>query len=887
MSLRTTLCLVSCCAVSNTLPANAEFFIPDQPTEFLIEHCLNCHDDVEMKGDLNLDHESISWHDPDDRAVWEQVHYMVDRGLMPPADEPQPDDDELAQLLPWLDESLLAHTPIGGTLPRRLNQAEYVASIRHIFGLQDFELPLGFPRDTEFHGFNNLGEGLVLSPPLMEAYSQVATQIADEIFPPAKKPTPISTRSAGPEDMVLSFSAATVRGDALRLVSQSETIMRSCSWPSRIEIMASGTYRITVTASQFLHATDNPNSGFCPFGDEPMRLEVRARELTASDRSDVNTFRLLEEISVSSESPETVTFEADLYRGQTVLFRWANAAMDHEFNALADQMGAWFERDPRFLAAWQKAVYPNGDISRTRSVSLRGKNGWEIVARHLADPDLDMSQATMDTPMTKALLTHIRGLQGTFNIADALCHYFFDAGPSLELHQLTVEGPLKLVDDPQEIKRQKIRDQLVEVPVPPQSDEAHARQILARLLPKAFRRPVDDQTIDNFLGIAKEHWDQGNSFEDGIHLLIRSVLISPRFLYRGVGSDTWDDYDLATRLSYFLTQSPPDQVLVAAASTGLLLEHPSYLRGHAQRLLPQSPDNAMIQSFTGQWLDTSLLSEIMPDAEFKFSEAEIALAKTEIEWFFTEILTHNLPLTEFIDPNFMLTSRAFAEKNYDYDEANVSTPSSDGPVYYDEKLKIERLPLERGGRFGGLLGQSAIMMATANGVDTQPVLRGVWMLENILGMPPPEPPKNVPALTPDTQGSITPRDLLSAHTDDPSCYTCHQLIDPIGFVLENFDPVGNWRDDWPKIDTPIDASGTLPDGTNVKDVTELKAWLVDNIDLFAQCLSEKLLTYATGRVPNYSERKEIERLVQENQQSGGGFQDLFLSLVTSETFRTK
>lgn len=874
--------LAAGCVSTISLHAAAELTIPDAPTEFLINHCLNCHDEVELKGDLNLDFESIAWGDPSEREVWEQVHSMVERGLMPPAKEPQPTVEELQAILPWLDQSLLDHTPIGGTPPRRLNQAEYAATIRDLFDLTDFKLPLGFPRDTEFHGFNNLGEGLVLSPPLMEAYRQVAGQIADEIFPPDKPAPPASTRSAGPEDMVLSFSAATVRGDALRLVSQSITIMRSCSWASRIEIMASGTYRITVDASQFLPAFDNPASGFRPFGNEPMRLEVRARELTASDRSDVNTFRLLKEIEVSSEAPESVTFEADLYKGQTVLFRWANAAMDHEFNALADQMSAWFEREPRFLAAWQKAVYPDGDISRTRSVSLRGKNGWEIVSRHLADPDLDMSQATMDTPMTKALLTHIRGLQGTFNIADALCHYFFDAGPALELHQLIVEGPLKLVDDPQEIRRQEIRRQLVGPRQPGQTDEAHARDILTRLLPQAFRRPVDDQTIDAYLEIAREHWADGFSFEDGVHLLVRNILISPRFLYRGVGENDWDDYDLATRLAYFLTQAPPDERLMALARKGRLSD-PAVLRQEAKRLLPDQPGSAMVQSFTGQWLDTNLLSEIMPDAVFEFSDAEITLAKKEAEWFFTEILNKNLPMTDFIDPDFALTSRKFAQDNYHYNEA----ATSDADAYLDETLKIERLPLARGGRFGGLLGQSAVMMATANGVDTQPVLRGVWVLENILGMPPPEPPKNVPALTPDTRGTTTPRELLTAHTNEPACASCHQLIDPIGFVLENFDPVGNWRENWPKGDVPIDSSGVLPDGTEIADITELKSWIVAHIDLFSQCIAEKLLTYATGRVPNYSERKEIENIVQANHARGNGFQDLVLALVTSETFRTK
>jgi hypothetical protein len=292
----------------------------------------------------------------------------------------------------------------------------------------------------------------------------------------------------------------------------------------------------------------------------------------------------------------------------------------------------------------------------------------------------------------------------------------------------------------------------------------------------------------------------------------------------------------------------------------------------------------MVQSFTGQWLDTKLLPEIMPDPKFNFSEGEIAIAEEEVEHFFTEMLTQNLPMTDFIDPDFHYTTPEFAEDNYQYTQAeNTSIQSTS----MNSESGLRKLPLDRGGRYGGLLTQSAVMTATANGVDTQPVLRGVWLLENILGMPPPEPPKNVPALTPDTKGATTPRDLLAKHTDDAACYTCHQLIDPLGFVMENFDPVGNWRDEWPKINTRIDPSGKLPDGTPIKDVTDLKSWLVNNIDLFSACLSEKLLTYATGRVPNFAERKEIETIVHENHQNGNGFQDLVLALVTSETFRTK
>lgn len=858
-----------------SLHANTDLPIPDRPAEILSDYCLDCHDEIEQKGDINLDFLSIDWSLEKNRELWEKAHYMAKEGLMPPAKKRQPSEAERQAVLDWLDASLLEHTPIGGTLPRRLNQAEYETTIRALFDMPEFELPVGFPRDTEFHGFNNVGEGLVLSPPLMEAYRDVAAKIADELFPPAKASPVSSIRHAGPEDMVLSFSAATVRGDSLLLASRAEQIMRSCTWPSRIEIMASGTYRITVNASQFR-----------PVSNEPMNLEFRARELTASDRSFTEVFRLLEEIDITSETPDSITFEADLYEGQTLLLRWSNAELDHEFNNLADQMEAWFERDPRFLAAWQKAVYTVGDISKPKFTYLRGRNGWDVVTKNLSNPELDMSQARMDTEMTQDLLKRMRSLSGgTYSTADALCHYYFENGPALAIHGLTVEGPLKSVDDPTDIRRKELRSRLLGERQPGQSDDAYARQLLKRILPQAFRRPVDDQTIDTYMTIARRHWDSGGGFEDGIHLLVRNILISPRFLYRVVGPHEMDDFDLATRLSYFLTQGPPDARLIELAKNGVL-SNPKNLRKEALRLMPSRPDDVMIQSFTSQWLDTSLLPEIMPDPVFRFSDNEIKIARAEAEWFFAAMLKENRPLTDFIDPDFTYTTLTFAEDNYQYEALEKRVKMDDYRVDV-RSLELERLPMQRGGRFGGILGQSATMIATANGVDTQPVLRGVWVLENILGMPPPPPPKNVPALTPDTRGATTPRELLAAHTSEESCASCHTRIDPIGFVLENFDPVGNWRDEWPKSGVRIDSSGTLPDGTEINDITDLKSWIVENITLFSQCLSEKLMTYATGRVPNYAERKEIETIVQENHQNGEGFQDLVLALVASETFRTK
>jgi len=378
-----------------------------------------------------------------------------------------------------------------------------------------------------------------------------------------------------------------------------------------------------------------------------------------------------------------------------------------------------------------------------------------------------------------------------------------------------------------------------------------------------------------------------------MHLLFRNILVSPRFLYRSLDSGNkddgrMDDYDLATRLSYFLTQTPPDETLIDLAQRGRLsATNPSkatpskaqywVLRREAERLMPTSHKDPMIQSFVGQWLDTESLHSIMPDPKFKFSETSIEMAKEETERFFTEILTRNLPMKDFIDPDFTYTSPKFAKDVYRLDPKDLPGSGSG----------IKRIKLQRGGRVGGLLGQSAIMMATANGVDTQPVLRGVWVLENILGTPPPEPPKDVPALTPDTRGTTTPREMLTAHTQDAACAACHKRIDPVGFALENFDPVGRWRKEWPKTNKTIDASAILADGTKIQDVVDLKRWLVANIDPFSQCVAEKLMTYATGRVPNYAERKELADIVRANRESAGGFRDLVLALIESKTFRTK
>lgn len=279
----------------------------------------------------------------------------------------------------------------------------------------------------------------------------------------------------------------------------------------------------------------------------------------------------------------------------------------------------------------------------------------------------------------------------------------------------------------------------------------------------------------------------------------------------------------------------------------------------------------------------------MPDTRLveKWLASNLEAITEETRFFVAEILRENHTIETFIKPGFTYMNRRNAH-------------------LYGMKIagdKMQRVSLETGHRHGGLLGQASVMMATANGVDTQPVLRGVWLLENIFGDPPPEPPASVPAIEPDTSGARSIRELLNRHKEDTSCAGCHRKIEPPGFALENFDPTGRWREFYPvyekeedaktartyitKNGPRVDSAGVLPDGTELKDVHDLKRYLIANIDQFSTCLAKKILTYATGRSLTFGDRKEVGRIVGEVKENGNGFEDLIVALVLSESFRTK
>lgn len=850
--------------------------IPDHIQNYLAKYCLECHDEATEKADINLELHQVDWTQASSQDLWQGILWVSEDELMPPSKKKEkPTMKERQAFVSWVKSNTLKHQAIGGTLPRRLNQKEYENTIRVLFDQPNYTLPAGFPLDSVSHGFNNQGEGLKFSPPLLEAYANVAAEMAEDLFPRKKEEPKSVTRHATAEDMVISFAAASVRNNALRLASKSTDTMRGSTWLSRIEITDSGRYKIEISASTFL-----------PVTPEPMILEVRARDLNVSDRASVNVFRHLIDIPVKSGSPESTSFEADLYEGQTLLFRWKNAEMDHQYKALAKLFEERFRTEKRFHAAWLELMYKKDGSPKTNPAILRGENGYNKLKALMADENLDLSAAHPDSKQHKAFMAFAKTMQATMSIADALAFDYFEHGPALELHTVMVEGPLSTVEGPKDKRRQQRREHCFGKRGENQSDLDYAKQAIEHFLTRAFRRPVEAALVEAYHQQFEKNLKSGLSTDECFHLLIRNVLVSPRFLFRSLKPGKLDDFDLAARLSYFLTQSPPDAKLVSLARSSRLSD-PKVFLSEIKRLMPQKPNHNevhrgrhhdFVEDFVSQWLHLNKLNEIMPAPEFNFSEKRMEWVRNETLLFFASMLSENRPIEDFIDPDFTYSTRYFLKHHYKIDLAGDKNKK-------DQDMQLFRI--KRGGAHGGLLGQSSVMIVTANGVDTQPVLRGVWMMENILGQKVPPPPKNVPALTPDTQKATTPRELLAEHTKDPACISCHERMDPLGLMLENFDPVGKWRERWPKINKPIESAVTLRDGTKIKNVIEFKTWMVKNIDIFTQCLSEKLMTYATGRTLNYREKHEIKKIIVANKSKGNKFGDLFLDLVDSEVFKTK
>jgi hypothetical protein len=464
-------------------------------------------------------------------------------------------------------------------------------------------------------------------------------------------------------------------------------------------------------------------------------------------------------------------------------------------------------------------------------------------------------------------------------------------GAGLMIGEVSVEGPLEAWPPPSRMK-------LLGAVDVNKGTLADAEEIFSRLLPRAFRRKVQPEEVKRYVELTKKALDDKRPFIDALRVGLLGILCSPEFLLReepagdGKEAEAISDHALASRLSYFLWSSMPDDELLAIADQGKLSE-PAVLRGQVDRLLRDSKGDRFVKNFTGQWLKLREIDFTEPDARQypEFDEMLRYSMLRETERFFREVLDHDQPLLDFVDSDWTILNERLARH---YGVGGVTGQH------------FRRVALPAGSPRGGVLTQASILKVTANGTNTSPVIRGVWVLENILGKPVPPPPPGIGAIEPDIRGATTIRQQLDKHRNTESCSVCHKRIDPPGFALESFDAIGGWRD-WyrslgagERVDLeigrirvqykkgpPVDPSGSMAGGQEFADIRQFKELLLEDKDQIARCLTEKLVTYGLGRGLGFADRPAIGEIVKNVSGKEYGFRSLVHEVVLSKTFRQK
>lgn len=409
---------------------------------------------------------------------------------------------------------------------------------------------------------------------------------------------------------------------------------------------------------------------------------------------------------------------------------------------------------------------------------------------------------------------------------------------------------------------------------------AAARKNIELFLPRAFRRPTQPGEVDRYLALYAHAYRRQGSFDRAMLYALRAVLVSPHFLFRieppnpSPAPRPVPHSAFASRLSYFLWGSMPDETLTNLAAKGELHDE-AVLAGQVTRMLTDARAREFAEQFVEQWLGTRELGrDIKPDAKLfpTYYDAELQSAiRYEPVLFFQEMLARNLPLLNLLDSDFTILTNKLA-RHYDLQIKNLS-----------QQPKPVALP--ENSRRGGLLGMAAVLAVSSLPQRTSPVLRGKWVLDSILGTPPPPPPPDVPELQEEhgPSGPKTMRERLEQHRRNPACATCHSRIDPLGFALENYDVLGRWRDS--DSGHPVDAAGELPDGVRFTGAGELKHVLKERRALFIRNLTAKMMGYALGRGLTLEDECMVDEIAAHLEANGHSSQDLVKKIVLSAPFR--
>jgi mono/diheme cytochrome c family protein len=726
---------------------------PAQEREaFLRQYCMDCHNLDDYAGGLAFDLlplDAARGNEP----TWEKVLTKAGVGMMPPPGQAQPPHEVLAHFLNSIEQDLAdaaQRAPNPGTPSlHRLNAREYQNAIRDFLDLPIDAHDL-LPADDSIEGFDNIAEGLVVSPALIQAYISVAGKIS-------------------------------------RLAVGDASISSS------------------ITAYQATDPTQAIRLEGLPLGT---RGGVAAEHVFPLDGE--------YEISVSRSGPAS--------------FMRTPVGLKDEIEILLDGR--------------RVHSFPPGQAG---SVKVPVSAGAHTLAA-----------------------TFVRKQQG-YGVDGTYAGFFANT----RVTSLTITGPVQASGPGDTASRRRI---FTCQPRESAEEMNCAREIAENLALRAYRRPVDADSLD----VLMEFYAKGRAvdFDTGIQYVLARILVDPKFIYRFEEEPDdlpkgeafrVDDFDLASRLSFFLWSSIPDDELLSLAAEGKLSE-PGVMKAQVTRMLRDPKSQALVSNFAAQWLSLQLLDNAAPVAP-EFDEGLRKAMREETELFVNSVLRGENSVTDLLDADYTFVNEKLARH---YGIENVRGDHFRRITVPDSKRM-------------GLLGQASILTATSAPNRTSPVQRGVWVLRTLLGAPPPDPPPgveaNIDVSVPQGSKPLSVRQRLETHRENPSCALCHGIIDPIGFALENFDLIGRWRDT--EEGGPVDATARLWDGTQLFGSEQLREALVSRKELFVQALTKKLTTYALGRVLSYSDMPTVRSIVDDAAGEDYRFAALVQGIVASEAFQMR
>lgn len=904
-------------AVALALPLAAQPATPSLAA-FTEKHCASCHNDVDKEGGLDLGALKFSPGDPANFERWVLVHDRLKSGEMPPKEKARPDAQAAGAFLRTLASSLTAAerertAREGRATQRRLNRYEYENALRDLLHAPWLQVKGELPEDGESELFNKVGDVLDVSHVQVTRYMRAAhhairqamgVELArQELPPPAVKryyardetvwtrtfhrridgnPTPdrmaFPVLGTAPQPDVRALKAPLSVGDADPATRDLEAVgwMRSNYHPfhtiwDNFRAPVSGRYRVRWSGYTIWVGPNGFNTATVKDADGNKKLVNRDPQWFSPNGDDVTPGRVNEPITVYAQGPTDVrrigefdiTPEPAVHDLGTVWIA-ANEALVTDAarfyrnrpgsvaNPLAQRDGA-----PAVAFRWMEIEGPLLDESST--AGYRALFG-DLPMRKIESGSGEVTVQALVPRDHGAMSGYERGLQGAGGYGRVA----------------------------------RTRD--VPVEVASANPRADAERLLRAFMARAYRRPVQETEVQRYLSVIDGQRKAGHGFTYAMIAGYTAVLCSPGFLYLEEAPGRLDAHALASRLAFFLTNSPPDAALRARAQAGDL-GRPAVLRAETERLLGAPAADRFIEGFLDYWLElrkhdaTTPSNTLYPD--YYLDEGLVEAALDESRMFFTELLRRDLPVRNVVSSDFTYVNWRLAQ--------HYGIPGVEGAA-------MRRVNLPADSVRGGVLTQAIVLKVSANGTTTSPVIRGKWIADRILGLHVPPPPSSVGAVDPDTRGAVTIRQQLDAHRTDKNCAACHNKIDPPGFALENFDVMGGWRDryrgdakdkvpeigigknGWPfdfHYALPVDARGQLPDGRAFDDVRGLKRHLLADEAQIARNLVRQLAVYATGAPVRFSDRPEIEKILSAAKAQGYGVRSLVHALVASELFQTK